>query len=165
MGQDSLQNKVVHSLFEITIFFKGLNGIWEIIVGVLFLIFKREAIRNTIIALTHREIVQDSGHLAMKYLTNQANNFSSSTQYFIAVYFLFYGLVNIFLVVSLLKGKSWAYPVAIVFFSLFILYQLYRSFAHHSGLLLALTIFDIFLVGLTFLEYKRVQKGRKSIVE
>ncbi len=149
-------NKIIHDLFEATVLIKGINGLWEIVVGILFLFFKTETIQKSIIFFTGNEKVSGSGHFTKNYLITQANNFSLSTQHFIAFYFLFYGIVNIFLVISLLKGKIWAYPTAIIFFILFILYQWYRFFLHHSGLLLFFTIFDILLVSLTWLEYRRI---------
>ncbi len=158
MEQDFLKNKVVHSLFEMTILIKGVNGFLEIIIGILFLFFKTEDIYKAMISVTGYRIVSHSGHFTTNYLLKQANNFSLSTKYFIALYFIFYGIVNIFLVISLLKGKLWAYPTAIIFFILFIFYQIYRFFLRRSGLLLFFTIFDIFLVFLTWLEYKRLKE-------
>jgi uncharacterized membrane protein len=42
-----------------------------------------------------------------------------------------------------------------VFLSVFIVYQIYRLVLHMSLGLLALTLFDIFIVGLTVLEYRK----------
>ncbi len=163
MEKNNLQNKILHSLFEITILVKGINGIWEIIMGVLFFFFKEETIYKAIIAVTGYRIIRYSGHFTTNYLIRQANNFSANTKYFIAFYFLFYGIVNIFLVIFLSRGKLWAFPVTILFFSFFIVYQFYRFFLHHSGLLLFFSIFDIFLVFLTWLEYKRLKNLKTEI--
>jgi uncharacterized membrane protein len=153
------RDKILHDLFNVTILIKGINGVWEIIVGVLFLIFKRETIYRAIITLTEQKIVSGLSHSANNYVIRQANNFSTNTKYFIAFYFLFYGVVNIFLVVSLLRGKLWAYPTAILFFIFFILYQFYIFFLRRSSLLLLFTIFDVCLVFLAWLEYQRVKKN------
>lgn len=152
----NLHKRIVHSLFEITILVKGINGIWEIAVGILFFFFKTDTIYRAIMQVTGYPIVRHSGRLTTDYLVRQANNFSLSTKHFLAFYFIFYGVINIFLVVALLKGKLWAYPTAIAFFIFFILYQCYRLFLHHSGLLLFFTVFDICLVVLTWLEYLRL---------
>ncbi len=163
MDNNFLQNKMVHGLFKVTVFMKGISGCLEIIIGTVFFFFKREAIYQAIISATGYKIIKGSGHLTTDYLTKQANNFSTNTKYFIAAYFLFYGVINIFLVISLLRGKLWAYPAAILFFISFIIYQWYRFFVHHSGLLLFFTLFDIFLVVLTWLEYKRLKKGLEKL--
>jgi uncharacterized membrane protein len=157
------QRNILHNLFEITIFMKGIHGIWEVAVGIMFFFIKTQTVYNVIMAVAGYDIVKDSGHFATNYLMNQANNFSLSTKYFLAWYFLFYGLVNLFLVFFLLKGKLWAYPMAILFFVFFICYQFFRFFRHHSGLLLFFTLFDIFLVFLTWLEYQGIKKEQGDL--
>lgn len=161
----SIKNKIIHNLFEITIFMKGIHGLWEVAVGFLFFLLKTETIYKSIIFFTGDEIVDGPGHSTINYFIRMANNFSLSTKHFIALYFLFYGLVNIFLVIFLSRGKLWAYPAAITFYIFFIIYQFYRLFLHHSGLLLFFTIFDIFLVFLIWLEYKRLKKGKESLLK
>lgn len=150
------KDRVVHGLFEVTILMKGIHGIWETALGALFFFIKTESIYKFLVLATDFRVVRMSD-FTTNYLTRQADNFSLSTQHFIAFYFLFYGLVNLFLVYFLSQGKLWAYPCAIVFFAFFILYQFYRYFLHHSGLLLFFSLFDICLVVLTWMEYRRIK--------
>src|SRR3989344_8741015 len=125
------QNKIIHRLFEATIFMKGLNGLWEIAAGLLLLNFKKETISAAITSFANYSI-GEADHVASQYLMKQAANFSSSTQYFLAMYFLFYGIVNLFLVISLWKGKLWAYPAAIIFFISFTVYMAHRFIMYRS---------------------------------
>jgi uncharacterized membrane protein len=71
------------------------------------------------------------------------------------LYLLSHGIIKIILVVALLQQRLWAYPWLIVFLSIFIVYQIYRLVLHLSLGLLALTLFDIFIVALTVLEYRK----------
>jgi uncharacterized membrane protein len=135
---------------------KGVNGCWEIIVGLLFLFFTKDAMYRVMVVASGYGVAASS-HSAGRYLIGQANNFSVSTQYFIALYFLAYGAVNIFLAASLLKGRVWAYPWAIMLFIGFVAYQVYRLFLHYSGLLCCITIFDAILIIVTLLEYHRLK--------
>lgn len=151
----------IHNLFEITIFVKGFNGVFEILIGLLFLFSKGDNLHRLMLSAANRGLAALT-ESPVHYLTSQAGGISPSTQFFIAIYFLFYGAVNIFLVIFLVQGKLWAYPVAITCFTGFIVYQIYRFYLHHSGLLLFLTFFDVFLVALTFLEYRRIR--RQSMV-
>lgn len=153
-----LRNRIIHDFFLFTIILKGINGVWEIALGLAFLVFGRQTLSWAAMAV-HQVFAGSSGRLAGAYLQRQAENVSPGTQYFLAVYFLFYGLVNFFLVAALFRRKHWAYPVAIVFFSLFIVYQFWRVYLHHSGLLFWVTVFDIFLVWPIYLEYKNVKKA------
>jgi uncharacterized membrane protein len=62
------------------------------------------------------------------------------------------------LVVGLLREKLWAFPASIAVFGAFILYQLYRySYTHDLGLI-ALSIFDLFVIGLAVHEYRLLRK-------
>lgn len=153
---------VLHDLFEITVFLKGISGGLEIILGMLFLVFSRQTIYHFMVSVTHHKFVRAFGHTATNYLMRQENGFSLSAKYFIATYLIFYGLMNIFLVVSLIRGKLWAYPVAITFFIIFITYQCYRYSLYHSFLLLLLTLYDVALVLLTWREYQRIKKSKEN---
>lgn len=164
MDIKNVEENMVHGLFEITMLAKGINGCFEILIGFSFFFFPRNSIHRIIETVTGYKIVRGSGHIAANYVIHLANNVSLSTQYFIATYFLAYGLVNIFLVVFLVRGKIWAYPVAIAFFTLFIFYQFYRFFLHHSDVLLLLTLFDICLVALTWLEYQRIKTKNRHMM-
>ena len=50
-------------------------------------------------------------------------------------------------------NKLWAYPLAIVIFSAFSVYQIYRYTHTHAFALLVLTVFDVIIVYLTWEEY------------
>jgi uncharacterized membrane protein len=87
-----------------------------------------------------------------------AQNFTVSTQRFYAFYLLSHGVIRVFLVVGLLRNKPWAYPVSLVVFGLFIVYQLYRfSYTHGIGLIV-LTVFDVIVMGLIWREYLLVRR-------
>jgi uncharacterized membrane protein len=152
-----IKNKLIHGFFEVTVLCKGISGILEITSSLLLVLFKPETISRAIISFTHQRIIRHSGAFATDFATNQANHFSSATQRFVAFYLLFYGVINIFLVISLLRGKLWAYPTAVICFSLFTVYMFVRFLFNHSVILSFFVVFDIFLIGLTWLEYQRIK--------
>jgi uncharacterized membrane protein len=85
-------------------------------------------------------------------------SFSVEQHHFYAFYLLSHGLIKGALVVGLLREKLWAYPASIAVFGLFILYQLYRySFTHDPGLI-ALSIFDLFVIALAVHEFRLLRK-------
>jgi uncharacterized membrane protein len=65
------------------------------------------------------------------------------------------GAVKAGLVSALLLKKWWAYPLTVVAFSLFLVYQVYRYLHTHSAWLLVLSMLDLFLIVVTWLEYNR----------
>ncbi len=91
---------------------------------------------------------------------HRGERLSQATYYFIAFYLLFYGVVNMFLVISLLLGKLWAYPAAMIFFTLFTSYMFVRFLHNGSPILFLFAVYDMFLIVLTSLEYQRIKKQR-----
>lgn len=153
------QKKLLHQLFEATILVKGINGIWETFSGLLFLFLSKDAIKKLVLLAVQREIVEDKADFISNYLVKTANNISISTKNFVAIYLIFYGVMNLFLTIFLLKKKLWAYPVAIGFHLVFLVYQIHRYFSQYSSLLFALIILDIFTIILIWLEYKKIKRG------
>ena len=70
------------------------------------------------------------------------------------------GLVKVVLVAALLLNKLWAYPWMIGVLLAFIGYQLYRIALAPGPALIALTIFDVLIVLLTWREYRRQRQRR-----
>ena len=85
------------------------------------------------------------------------SHLSDSTQLFAVLFLLGHGLVKIGLVVALLRKHRGAYPIALVIFGSFVAYQLYRFSRTHSPWLLALSALDIFVIVITWTEYKRMR--------
>jgi uncharacterized membrane protein len=79
-----------------------------------------------------------------------------------AIYLLTHGLVKVVLVTALLLNKLWAYPWMIVVLLLFIGYQLYRIALQPTAGLIALTVFDVAIVALTWREYARQRHARNE---
>jgi uncharacterized membrane protein len=142
-------------VFDVSITLKGLDGVLELIGGLL-LFFLTPVRLNAIVAfLTQHELSEDPKDFLATHAVSYAHSFTASTSLFLALYLLSHGIIKIILVVALLQQRLWAYPWLIVFLSVFIVYQIYRLVLHMSLGLLALTLFDIFIVGLTVLEYRK----------
>ncbi len=156
------EEKEIHLAFEISIILKGINSVFEIIGGVLALLVTKSFIVSTILSLTNEELSQDPNDAIAHYLINLSNNFSVTTQHFVAIYLLSHGIIKLFLVIGLLKKKLWAYPLAVVVFSLFIIYQIYKYIYSPSVWLLILTLFDGLIIWLTLHEYHKIKKHYKK---
>ena len=154
---------LAHIAFEIGIFFKGLDGVLEIVGGLLLFFVKPETISRVVIALTQHELGEDPNDVVAGYLVRAANNFSASSQVFAGIYLLSHGVIKIVLVESLLRGRLLAYPTAIVVFALFIMYQMYRYYLDSSIAMIALSILDVIVIVLTWLEYRRLKRARHRV--
>jgi len=158
--KNPISRKTIDRIFELGILIKSIFGFFEVLAGIVLAVSGRLAVNNFIIALTQQEILEDPNDFIANYLIAAGNSFYAGGNVFAIVYLIFHGVVNISLAVALLKNKIWAYPWAIVGFSGFIFYQVFRYFHAHSQLLLFLTIFDVLVVLVIWLEYRR--RVRKS---
>jgi uncharacterized membrane protein len=152
-------------LFAIGIIGKGINGLAELIGGLLLLFVTPESIHDLVAVLTRGELSEDPNDLVARYLLHTANGLTGSAVIFGAIYLLVHGAVKIVLVIALLLNKLWAYPCMIAVLLIFIGYQLYRIALQPSAALVVLTAFDVLIVTLTWLEYRRqrqIPKDRAS---
>ncbi len=151
------RGRIAHILFDISVVTKGVDGALEILGGVLLSFLNPMQIHNVIRALTEHELSEDPRDLLATYLRNSTQHLSGAAQAFAATYLLWHGIVKLTLVAALLLRRRWAYPTAILAFLLFLVYQLYRY--SHTGApeLLVLSILDVFVIGLTWLEYRRLR--------
>jgi uncharacterized membrane protein len=153
--------------FKIGLVLKGLDGILEVVGGVLLLFLSPQAIEHVARVLTAHELSEDPHDMVARYLLHTTSHLSHGTTLFGAVYLLSHGLAKIVLVALVLKDKLWAYPWLIGLLLAFIAYQLYRiTLVHFSIGLTLLTVFDAVLVWLTWREYraKRAEQRVRAAV-
>jgi len=148
---------IVHLLFDIGVITKGIDGALEIIGGALLFFVSPDQLRHIARILTLHELSEDPHDIVANYLLHTAQHLSPSVTTFGAVYLLWHGVVKVGLVTALLRGQRWAYPAAIVAFLLFLLYQVSRYAHTHAPELLVLSVLDVLVIGLTWLEYRRLR--------
>jgi uncharacterized membrane protein len=152
-----MQEKNIRQIFEVSILFKGAHAIIECLGGIILAFVSTNTLVSWINLLTQEELIEDRDDFIATHLLLWANGFSVDTKRFYAFYLLSHGIVKLFLVIGLLKGKLWSYPASLIVLGLFIAYQLYRfSYTHGPGLIV-LTVFDIFVMGLIWHEYRLVR--------
>jgi uncharacterized membrane protein len=146
--------------FAIGILLKGLDGVLEVVGGILLLVLSPATIDNLTRALTEHELSEDPHDFLAVHLLHAAGSLTGSSLEFGAAYLLLHGVVKVVLVAALLRDKIWAYPWMIVFLIVFIVYQMYRmTFAFSIGLF-GLTVFDVVVVWLTYREYGKQRAAR-----
>jgi uncharacterized membrane protein len=156
--REFLRRSPVQIAFDVGMFFKGLDGVLEIVGGLLLFVVKPETITRIIITLTQRELSEDPHDVVASQLARLTQDFSASAQVFAGVYLLSHGVIKVVLVASLLLEQLWAYPAAIVVFTLFIVYQMYRYVLEPSTSMIVLSGLDVIVIALTWLEYRRLQR-------
>jgi uncharacterized membrane protein len=151
------ENTREERFFRIVLILKGLDGILELIGGVLLLVAGPRRITGLVQLVTQHELSQDPHDFVATHLLSATSHLSTGATLFGALYLLSHGVVKIVLVWAVLRDKLWAYPWMVAFLLVFIVYQVYRlAIAITVGLLL-LTLFDILVTVLTVREYRRLK--------
>jgi uncharacterized membrane protein len=154
--------------FTVTLILKGIDGVLELIGGVLLLFVRPGTMIAWVHQLTQHELSEDPHDLIATTLLHWTHGLSTSATIFGSVYLLLHGAIKVVLVWAVLKDQLWAYPWMIAFLLVFIVYQSYRMLVHFTWGMLLLTVFDILIVALTIREYgvqrERKREGRPATV-
>lgn len=150
------RERLFHRLFQIGIWIKGIDGLFELAGGILLLVVSLTALNRYVISLTQNEIQEDSGDLIANALRHAAHHMTESSKVIAGAYLIGNGVVKIFLATCILRGKLWCYPVAIVIITLFILLQFLRLCFHFSWPMFAGTMIDGAIVLLIWREYRHL---------
>jgi len=156
-----MRGDLLDRAFFVVITLKGLDGVLEVVGGLLLLAVSPATIDRLARALTQHELSEDPHDFIATHLLHYTGALTGASVRFGAVYLLLHGAVKIILVAALLRNQLWAYPWTIAFLLAFIAYQLYRlTFAPSLGLV-GLTVFDAVVAWLTWREYQRQRSRRR----
>lgn len=157
---------ILHETFRTGITLKGIDGVFEVIGGILIWFITPASLNRIAQVLCQHELSWDPRDLILTHLLNASQNLTSGNRLFAALFLLSHGLTKIVLVIALWLDRLWAYPLMIFVFGAFSIYQVYRFTHTHSVWLAVLTVFDIVIVCLTWREYQeqksmQAERGKK----
>jgi len=152
--------KLEHEFFRVSIFLKGLYSFFELLAGAILFFVVSKKIFIFIYEIFQSEFLQDVHEFIIRYMPHAVENLPYQLSLFISLYLISHGIVKLGLIIALWKEKRWAYPLAIVVFGGFIVYQIYKYAIQPSLVLLVLTDLDLAVIILTWLEWKNKGKGR-----
>jgi uncharacterized membrane protein len=141
---ESMQQKRIYQIFQISVVLKGLHGLVEIAGGLALALFSTDAILRLIYRF-------DSHHWV-------ARHFSTGEHSYYIFFFLTHGALNLALAIGLLMEKLWAYPAAIAILTLFIVMQMFRFTHVHDPGLVFFSILDVIVIILAIHEYRLLRK-------
>ncbi len=150
--------ELAHKAFWIGIIFKTVNAVLEVAGGIVLLSISRQSIVNLVYTIFQHELIQDPNDMLANFLLREAEDLSAGMKLFAIIYLLTHGLIKLVLVGAIWQSRLWAYPLAGVVFSLFVIYQMYRFVNTYSIVMLLLTIIDLIIIALLFPEYDRVKE-------
>jgi uncharacterized membrane protein len=150
--------------FRVGVILKGLDGFLEIAGGTALWLVSPGLIIRWVGILTQDEVARNRHDVIAHHLRVALGSLVSG-RHFLAVYLLAHGVVKLFVVVALLTNRLWAYPVSIVVFGGFIVYQVYRYTLTHGAGLILLCSFDLIVIALIWMEYRARKPSPHALPE
>ena len=150
---------IVHLLFMIGVAAKGVDGALELLGAIVLYLVPAARIPAIAHTLMLHEINEDPQDFLVGIVTHSLAHLSVDAKLFGVLFLLGHGAVKVGLVVALLRRYLWAYPAAIAAFTAFVAYQITRYASTHSPWLLVISAIDVVVIGLTWLEYGRLQRS------
>ncbi|VVD62054.1 DUF2127 domain-containing protein [Pandoraea cepalis] len=157
-GLSDVYEKRLHFIFEASLWIKALFALAEIVGGIVAYFIPRHFLLSIVLWVTGNEMAEDPHDVVAGFLLHTVQHLSVSSQKFAAAYLLAHGVIKLWLIIGLLRDKLWYFPVSMVAFALFVVYQLYRFTFTHSPWLLVLSALDIAIIALTWHEYRLSKK-------
>lgn len=145
-------------VFRISIILKGLDGLLEFLGGLLVLFISPAKLHDFIAFITHRELVEDPHDKVANLLLLVANYYPANSRTFLVIYLWVHAAIKLIAVIGLLKNLMWAYPFSLISLGILTAYQLYTIFFVKPSIgMVALTVFDIFVLWLIWREYGKLR--------
>ncbi len=157
ISEDSAPVSPTTFLFRLSMRWRIFYGVLRIILGITILRIVGKPLSHLVFALMSHEVSDRKGDAVLEMLYNFLEIHQFTATYFIAGYFIFWGTVDIFLSVYVLKGIKSAYPIAMGLIVLFICYGAFRFIHTHSLILLSVIILDLVILYLINNEYKKIK--------
>src|SRR5258708_36378660 len=117
------RQKILHKLFLVSVWIKGVAGLLETIAGVLCFFITPVALKSLVVSFTAPELSEDPDDWIATTLMRAVQHLSADTTLFAAVYLIIHGLIKLFLVAGVVVGEVSAYPLAVLCRSGVIVYQ------------------------------------------
>jgi uncharacterized membrane protein len=143
--------------YEIGIIIKGIDGVLELIGGILVLVISPHAITGITQFLTQDALQENPHNFVATHIVEAGHRLATGHNLFAAAFLLTHGLVKVVLVTCLLLNKLWAYPWALVILGLFLVYQVYLLVTGPTFGMAFLTVLDIVIIWLIYREWQKVR--------
>lgn len=156
------QSERIRLFFRVSVFFKGITSLFEVIAGILVLVVPVSWVTDIVMRLAQQELLEDPRDFIATHALTLVQYFAIANVTYIAFYLLSRGIIKLLLVIALLKNQLWAYPASLVVLGCFMVYQMYRITLGLSPLLIALTAFDIVVMWFILREYQVLRSYKES---
>jgi uncharacterized membrane protein len=159
-AESAAEERAIGRVFRVSLFVKAALSALELAVGATLYLASSEGILKVAHKLTRHALLEHPNDVVAGFILRGAESLSIDRKSAAALYLLAHGAIKLFLVVMVLRGKAWAYPLFIIALALLIAYQTYRLTLGFSPLLAGLTVFDLAVLALTAHEYGMQKASR-----
>jgi len=154
----SIQQVSEHKLFQILMYIKALFGFIESTTGIILLIAGSRSLTRFVQWIFGQELLRDPTDPIGNFFMNLAQTLSLRMHIFFGVYLIVHGFIHVSVVLALIHKKRWAFKLAGIVLTLFMMYQIYQLIRSFSIVLFIFTIIDIIILSLLKVEYDRLKK-------
>ena len=141
-------------LFRLGMWWRIMYGVLRIALGVAFIKLIGRDISELIYVVMSHELTGPTGDAVLEKLYLLLETHELTVTYFIAGYFIFWGVADVVLSACLLRHIIAAFPITMGLIVLFITYSIYRLSYTHSLILLSVIVVDFFILYLVYREYR-----------
>ncbi len=149
--------QTTQKLFTYAMWWRIAYGALRLSIGLALLRIIGKPFQDILALVMQHEIVEDPNDAIYAWVVHTLELHPLSATYFLAGYFIFWGVVDIVLSYSMLKEHRSAFPVGILMIAAFIGYEALRFSSTHSLVLLGVIAVDIVVLTLTWREYQRLR--------
>ncbi len=157
-----MRERILDLVFLLGVLFKGLDGLVELVVGVVLLFVTPAKLQHAAARATSGELAEDPHDLIANLIVHGAAHLQHGSIVFAAVYLLVHGIVKLAIVVALLIGSRRIYPWAMAALGAFLIFQVYELVTRPSIGVAILTAFDAVIIWLTWREWRRGRELRTT---
>lgn len=164
MNKEAIEN----DLFKVGMYWRIGYGFIRTLFGLVLL----RLVGSPLIDVFHKamsfELIEDPTDVLYSAVTSLLEHHTFYITYFLAFYFIFWGLIDVILSINLLRGKHWSFIVSFWLIGAFVAYEIYRFTFTHSLLLLWIIFVDLVILYLIWEKHKSLHQEHifeKNIVE
>jgi uncharacterized membrane protein len=151
-----MMRRILHRFFELGIIIKGVDGGLELVGGLLLVFLPPAAINRVVFFFVEGELKEDPTDLVANLLLHTTRS-AIEVRVSASTFLIVHGIVKLALVGGLATNRLWSYPVAILVFAGFTIYQLYQLSQQYSLFLEVVTVLDVIVILLVIAEYRHMK--------
>jgi uncharacterized membrane protein len=148
--------------YEIGLVIKFIDGLFELIGGILVISLTPNAIHGITRFLTENALQNNPHNYIATHIVKAGAHLAAGHNFFAAAFLLTHGLVKVVLVICLYLNRLWAYPWALVILSLFLAYQIYQLITAPTFGMAFLSVLDAIIIWLIQREWRKIRHGEPN---